>query len=108
MKVPVDHIVAAKVVYSQRTSEHFDSLNQRLRACVVTTKGIVAAISVPADSERRDEVHWPTDWVVRFGQAESVRVKVQELVDESVIDCCWRSPRHELLDDEADLVGIDD
>jgi hypothetical protein len=35
-------------------------------------------------------------------------VQVQELIDESVIDCRWRRPRHELLNDEADLVGIDD
>ena len=68
----------------------------------------MTAISVPADSECRDEVHRPADRVVRFGQPETPRVKVQELIDESVIDRRWRSPGHELLDDEADLAGVDD
>ena len=35
-------------------------------------------------------------------------MKVQEPVDESVIDRGRGSTRHELLDDEADLAGIDD
>jgi hypothetical protein len=34
-------------------------------------------------------------------------VKVQEVIDEFMIDCCGRNPRHELLDDEADLLGVD-
>src|SRR6202042_2014652 len=106
--VPVDDIVAGKVLYIQRTSERFDSVDQRPGTCVVTTKGVVTAISVPADSQRRDEVHWPADRVVPFCQSETPRMKVQELVDESMVDGRGRSPRHELLDDEADGAGVDD
>ena len=113
MKVPVDDIVAGKVLYIQRGKRSNASIrsNQRPGAGkggVVTTKGAVTAISVAADSERRDEVHRPAGRVVRFCQSETPRMKVQELIDESVIDHRWRSPRHELLDDETDPAGIDD
>ena len=71
MKVPVDDIVAGKVLDTEGTPERFDSLNQRPGAGVVTTKGAVTAIPVPADRERRDEVRRPADGVVRFGQSET-------------------------------------
>ena len=71
MKVPVDHVVADEVFALQRVTERFDSLNQGSSAFVVPTEGFVAAVSIPTDGERRDEVLGPTDWVQWIGQPKA-------------------------------------
>jgi hypothetical protein len=49
-------------------------------------EGVVAAVAIPTHGERRDEVLWPADGVAWICQSETARVKVQEPIDESMID----------------------
>jgi hypothetical protein len=108
MKIPVDQIAANEVFGSQRAPEQFDSLDQGLSPSVVPMEGFVSAVSSPTDGERRDQVFGPAADVAWICQSEPAWVKIQELIDKSMIDCGRRSPRHELLKYEADILGIDD
>lgn len=107
VKVPVDDVVSDEVVHIEGSSKGLNPLDQQSGAIVVIAKGGMLAVAVPAGSKRGDEVYRPTNGVVGFGQSESAIVQREQLLDELVVDPRGRCARHELLDDEANIVGVD-